>query len=70
VTSTLLAAPSLFECVGEGGTLDELIVSVWEGLRAHRDVSCPACAQKMSPEYGVHARPIGGHCSGCGSTIR
>ena len=34
MTSTLLDAPSLFGRIGEGGTLDELIVSVWEGLRA------------------------------------
>jgi len=70
VTSTLLDAPSVFNCTGESGTLDELIVTVWESLRAHRDVACPVCAEKMSPEYGVHARPIGGRCSGCGSTLR
>jgi len=70
VTSTLLDAPSLFDGVGEGGTLDELIVSVWEGLRANRDVACPVCASTMSPEYGVHARAIGGRCSRCGSTLR
>ena len=70
MTSTLLDAPSVFNCTGESGTLDELIVTVWESLRAHRDVACPVCAEKMSPEYGVHARPIGGRCSGCGSTLR
>ena len=70
MTSTLLDAPSLFDGVGEGGTLDELIVSVWEGLRANRDVACPVCASTMSPEYGVHARAIGGRCSRCGSTLR
>jgi hypothetical protein len=70
VTSALLDAPSLFDCVGEDGTLDELIVSVWEGLRANRDVACPVCADKMSPEHGVHPRAIGGCCSGCGSTVR
>ncbi len=70
MTSTLLDAPSLFDCMDEGGTLDELIVSVWEGLRASRDVACPLCAEKMSPEYGVHARAIRGRCSGCGTTVR
>ena len=70
MTSTLLDAPSLFDLTGEGGTLDELIVSLWEGLSAHRDVACPVCAEKMSPEYGVHARAIGGHCSACSSTVR
>ena len=70
MTSALLDAPSLFDCVDEGGMLDELIVSVWEALRADRDVACPVCAEKMSPEYGVHARAFGGRCSGCGSTVR
>jgi hypothetical protein len=27
------------------------------------------CAQEMAPEYGVHARPIGGRCRGCASTL-
>ena len=70
MTSTLLDAPSLFDEMGEAGTLDELIVSVWEALRADRDVACPVCAEKISPEYGVHVRAIGGRCSGCGSTVR
>ena len=70
MTSTLLDAPALFDGMGETGTLDELIVSVWESLRSHRDVACPVCAERMSPEYGVHARPIAGRCSGCGSTVR
>jgi len=70
VTSALLDAPSLFDLTGEGGTLDELIVSLWEGLSAHRDVACPVCAETMRPEYCVHARAIGGRCSGCGSTVR
>lgn len=70
MTSTLLDAPSLFDLTGEGGTLDELIVSVWEDLRAHRAVACPVCAEKMSPEYGANARAFGGRCSGCGSTVR
>jgi hypothetical protein len=70
VTSTLLEAPSLFDLTGEGATLDELIVSLWEGLNAHRDVACPVCAEKLQPEYGVHARAIGGRCSACRSTIR
>lgn len=67
---TLPAAPSLFESVDEGGTLDELIVSVWQGLSAHATVECPACREEMAPEYGVHARAIGGRCSTCGSSVR
>jgi len=70
VTSALLDAPSVVDCMDQGGTLDELVVSVWEGLRANRDVACPVCAEKISPEYGVHARAIGGRCSGCGATVR
>ena len=70
MTTTLLDAPSLFDLTGEGGTLDELIVSLWEGLSAGQDVACPVCAEKMRPQYGVHARAIGGQCSDCGSTVR
>jgi DNA-directed RNA polymerase subunit RPC12/RpoP len=70
VTATLLAAPSLFDSMGEGATLDELIVSVWEDLSADRDVACPVCAEQMRPEYGAHARAIGGRCPSCASTIR
>ena len=70
MTSALLDAPSLFDLTGEGGTLDELIVSLWEGLSAHRDVACPVCAEHMRPEYRVPAHAIGGRCSGCGSTVR
>ena len=67
---TLPEAPSLFESVDRGCSLDELIVSVWEGLRAHATVECPVCEEEMAPEYGVHARAIGGRCSTCGSSIR
>jgi hypothetical protein len=66
----VLDAPSLFDLVSEPGTLDELVVSVWEDLSAHGAVACPICAGEMSPEYGVHARAIGGRCSACGSTVR
>jgi DNA-directed RNA polymerase subunit RPC12/RpoP len=69
VTATLLACSSIFDSVGEGATLDELVVSVWEDLSADRDVACPVCAGQMRPEYGVHARAIGGRCSACASTM-
>jgi hypothetical protein len=69
-SATLTRAPSLFDSVDEGGTLDELIVSVWEGLSAHATVECPVCHEEMAPEYGVHARAIGGRCSACGSSVR
>jgi hypothetical protein len=69
-TGTLMDAPSLFEMDDARDTLDELIVSVWEGLRTNGHVACPLCGEDMKPEYGVHARPVGGRCSGCGSTVR
>jgi hypothetical protein len=54
---------------GGGPRLDDLIAGLWEGLAARRVVECPVCAAEMQPEYGVHARPIGGRCQGCGSTL-
>ena len=68
--TTLTVAPSLFDAVGGEPTLDEMIVGVWEGLTAHRVVECPICQEEMAPEYGAHARPIGGRCSGCGTLLR
>jgi hypothetical protein len=64
------SSPSLFDGVGGEPTLDELLVGVWEGLAAHRIVSCPVCGSEMAPQYGAHARPIGGCCRGCASTLR
>jgi hypothetical protein len=58
-------------CDGAGGEpgLDEMLVHLWEGLTAHRLVPCPVCGADMRPQYGVHARPIGGRCGDCGSTL-
>jgi hypothetical protein len=69
--STLLAAraPTLFEGLGGESTLAEMIAGVWEGLAAHELVPCPVCGGQMRPEYGVHARPIGGRCTSCGSSL-
>ena len=67
--TTLTVAPSLFDVVGGEPTLDEVIVGVWEGLTAHRVAECPVCREEMAPEYGAHARPIGGRCGGCGSVL-
>jgi hypothetical protein len=61
---------SLFETVGGEPTLDELIAGVWEGLAAHEGVECPVCGEEMAPQYAQHARPIGGRCESCGSTLR
>jgi hypothetical protein len=67
--TTLTVAPSLFDAVGGEPTLDEVIVGVWEGLAAHCVVECPVCRDEIGPEYGAHARPIGGRCAGCGSVL-
>jgi hypothetical protein len=58
-------APSLFDDLGGEPTLDESLSGAWEGLAAHRHVACPVCGGDMRPEYGVHARPIGGRCQSC-----
>jgi hypothetical protein len=50
-------------------TLDDLLVGVWEGLSSHHTVTCPVCSGKMAPRYGSGARPVGGRCQRCGSTL-
>ena len=64
------APPTLFDLAGGESMLDEVLVGVWEGLAAHRVVRCVVCGEEMAPEYGVHARPIGGRCTSCGTTLR
>ena len=61
------AWPSLFGTAGGEPTLDELLSGLWEGLTAHKAVDCPICGGEMEPRYGVHALPIAGSCSGCGT---
>lgn len=56
--------------VDHPATLDEVIVTLWEELGADQTVVCPICGADMRPEYGVHARAIGGRCSTCGSVLR
>jgi hypothetical protein len=69
--TALALAPTGAPLASLGGepTLDELLTGVWEGLAAHHPVPCPVCGGDMVPEYGVHARPIGGRCSSCASTL-
>ena len=55
---------------GDPPTLDRLLAGVWETLGAHATAACPVCGELMEPEYAAHARPIGGRCSSCGSTLR
>ena len=50
-------------------TLDQIMVGVWEGLSSHHTVTCPVCSGKMAPRYGSGARPVGGRCQRCGSTL-
>jgi hypothetical protein len=55
--------------LGGEPTLDALVSGVWEGLAAHRSVGCLLCGEEMVPEYGAHARPIGGGCRSCGTKL-
>ena len=64
------APPTLFDSVGGEPTLEELISGAWEGLAAHSAVACPVCGSVMEPQYGAHARAIGGRCGDCESTLR
>jgi len=61
--------PGLFDDGGGELTLDEMIVGVWEGLARHRVVNCPTCGGDMRPLYAAGARPVGGRCGDCRSTI-
>jgi hypothetical protein len=55
--------------LGGEPTLDALVAGVWEGLAAHRSVGCLVCGEEIVPEYGAHARPIGGGCPSCGTKL-
>ena len=66
---TLAAPDSLFDVLGGEPTLDEVIVSVWEGLTAHRTAPCPLCGEELEPEYGSGVLPVGGRCRACGSAL-
>lgn len=50
-------------------TLEELIACVWEGLAVRGTSACPICGAEMEARYGVHARPVDGRCSSCGTTL-
>jgi DNA-directed RNA polymerase subunit RPC12/RpoP len=68
---TLEDAPNALahQALGDESTLDDLIVSAWEGLTARRVVACPVCASRMLPRYGSFAQPVEGRCSDCGATL-
>jgi len=70
VTACAVVAPPLPpEPLRDESTLDELLAALWEGLRADQAVACPVCGAKMRPEYGAHARAIGGRCETCGTRL-
>ena len=50
-------------------SLDDLIADTWEGLVTGTS-QCPVCGGRLEPQFGAHARPVGGRCADCGSTIR
>lgn len=55
-------------------TLDELLISVWEGLAVRGTVSCPVCAGAMTADphsgLGKEGRDAYvGVCAGCGSRL-
>ena len=65
----LVAPPESPEPLHGEGTLDELVAAVWEGLRRDQHVACLICGAEMSPDYGAHARAIGGRCPTCGASL-
>jgi hypothetical protein len=62
-------APGAAHASDHRPTLDDLLVGVWEGLSSHHTVTCPVCSGKMAPRYGSGARPVGGRCNRCGTTL-
>jgi hypothetical protein len=52
-----------------GPTLDDVLSAAWEGLAGHQSVTCPVCTGPMAPRYGSGAKPVGGRCQRCGSTL-
>jgi hypothetical protein len=52
-----------------GPLLDDVISGAWDDLAAHHTVACPVCSGPMAPRYGSGARPVGGRCRRCGSTL-
>jgi DnaJ-class molecular chaperone len=62
-------APRAARASGHRPTLDDVLSGVWEGLSSHHTVTCPVCSGKMAPRYGSGARPVGGRCQRCGSTL-
>ncbi len=53
----------------EGPTLDDLVAGAWEGLLAGAPASCVVCGTTMHPRYSGGHAPVGGRCTGCGTTL-
>jgi hypothetical protein len=62
-------AGGLHRPAGSGETLDRLVVGGWERLASPATAACLLCAGAMEPVYAAHARPIGGRCRDCGTTL-
>jgi hypothetical protein len=65
---------TVFDGAGGGPTLDDVVSGAWEELTAHAVVECPVCSDgELAPEYEGRrpalARPIGGRCRRCGTTL-
>ncbi|MHB8659205.1 MAG: hypothetical protein ACYC91_14865 [Solirubrobacteraceae bacterium] len=67
--TALAEAPTLFGAWGDDPTLDDVVVGAWDGLMALEVVPCPVCGAGLEPVHGVHPRPTGGRCRGCGSWL-
>jgi hypothetical protein len=52
-----------------GPTLDDLVAGAWEGLLAGAPASCVVCGTTMHPRYSGGHAPVGGRCTGCGTTL-
>jgi hypothetical protein len=49
--------------------LEVAVFEAWEALSAHSITSCLVCGGRMAPRYGSAARPLGGRCADCGTTL-
>jgi hypothetical protein len=62
-------APPAANAPGARPTLDDVLTAAWDGLAGHHSVTCPVCTGPMAPRYGSGAKPVGGRCTRCGSTL-
>ena len=70
-SSHALAAPGgRPRAVGDGPTLDDLVVGAWEGLSAHRTSACPVCPGTLRAARPSSGEGLLGRCDRCGSELR